>query len=352
MEIKGALQEPEVFEGFNYKDYLSQKRIFGLMYQPQIELLEKNQASSLKRFLILAKNKLRTSLNKIIAMPQSGFLEALLFGDEGNISQEWKDKLNLTGTRHIAAVSGMNITILCFLLLDFLLFLGFWRDQSFYLSVILISFYILMIGASASAVRAGIMAILFLTARHFGRASSGPRIIVLTASLMFMFNPLVLKDIGFQLSFLAIMGLVYLQPILFNLFKKIPDFFQARYNLSGTLAAQVFTLPILIYNFGQISLISPITNILILPLLPAITILGFVFSMIGIFWQGLGQFLSWPAWFMLSYLTKTIDWFSKASWANLIFDNVSPYFLLFCYFVLVLIIWRIQKNQKLKFLQY
>jgi len=368
LKIKGTLQEPEVFEvlkegkpssrpfavarEFNYKDYLSQKRIFGLMYQPQIELLEKNQASSLKRFLISAKNKLRTSLNKIMVMPQSGFLEALLFGDEGNISDEWKDKLNLTGTRHIAAVSGMNITILCFLLLDFLLFLGFWRDQSFYLSVILISFYILMIGASASAVRAGIMAILFLTARHFGRPSAGPRIIVLTAGLMFLFNPLVLKDIGFQLSFLAIMGLVYLQPILFNLFKKIPDFFQARYNLSGTLAAQAFTLPILIYNFGQTSLISPITNILILPLLPAITILGFVFSMVGIFWKGLAQFLSWPAWFMLSYLTKTIDWFSKISWSNLIFQNIGPYFLLFCYFILGLIVWRTQQNKKLKFLKY
>ncbi len=353
LKIKGILQEPQIFEGFNYKDYLAKDKIFALTYQPKIELIEKNQASSLKRFLISVKNKLKTSLNTIMPMPQSGFLEALLFGDESNISNEWKDKLNFTGTRHIAAVSGMNITILCFLLSDFLLSLSFWRNQSFYISVILISFYILMIGAPASAVRAGIMAIAFLTAQHFGRISTGSRIIVLSATIMLIFNPLLLVfDVGFQLSFLAIIGLIYLQPILLNLFKKIPDVFQLRYNLSGTLAAQIFTLPILIYNFGQISIISLLANILILPLLPAITILGFIFSMIGMVWELLGQFLSWPAWFMLSYLIKIIDWFSKISWANLIFQNVSIFFLLFCYFVLALIIWRIQESQKLKFLQY
>jgi len=353
LKIKGILQEPQIFEGFNYKDYLAKDKIFALTYQPKIELIEKNQASSLKRFLISVKNKLKTSLNTIMPMPQSGFLEALLFGDESNISNEWKNKLNFTGTRHIAAVSGMNITILCFLLSDFLLSLSFWRNQSFYISVILISFYILMIGAPASAVRAGIMAIAFLTAQHFGRISTGSRIIVLSATIMLIFNPLLLVfDVGFQLSFLAIIGLIYLQPILLNLFKKIPDVFQLRYNLSGTLAAQIFTLPILIYNFGQISIISLLANILILPLLPAITILGFIFSMIGMVWELLGQFLSWPAWFMLSYLIKIIDWFSKISWANLIFQNVSIFFLLFCYFVLALIIWRIQESQKLKFLQY
>ena len=247
----------------------------------------------------------------------------------------------------------MNITIFTFLISDFLLSLGFWKNQSFYLSVIFISFYILMIGAPASAVRAGIMAIAFLTAQYFGRISTGSRVIVLSATIMLIFNPLLLVfDIGFQLSFLAIMGIIYLQPVLLNLFKKIPNVFQLRYNFSGTLAAQIFTLPILIYNFGQISTISLLSNVLILPLLPAITILGFIFSIIGIAWELLGQFLSWPAWFMLTYLIKIIDWFSKISWANLIFQNVSPYFLLICYFILALIVWRTQQNKKLKFLKY
>jgi competence protein ComEC len=261
--------------------------------------------------------------------------------------------LNFTGTRHIAAVSGMNITIVSDLIFGFLLWLGLWRHQAFYFSTILIILYILMIGAPASAIRAGIMGLLLLTAQHFGRFSSASRSIVFAATLMLLQNPLILRyDIGFQLSFLATMGMIHLQEILSEKLKKIPDVFQLRNNLSSTLAAQIFVFPILIYNFGQISLISPLTNIFILPLIPIITILGFIFSFIGIFWQGLAQILSWPAWLGLTYILKIVDFSSKISWASLIFKNIHWIFLIISYLILGIIVWRIKENQKLKFLKY
>ena len=353
LKITGQLEEPQVFEDFSYKDYLSKEGIFGLLYYPQIELMEKNQGNALKKFLISLKNESQESLNKIMPLPQAAFMEALLFGQEGNISEIWKEKLNITGTRHIAAVSGMNITILTFLLFDFLLSLGFWRQQSLIASIILIFFYILMIGAPSSAVRAGIMACLFIMAQYFGRISTGSRAIVLAATIMLVLNPLLLlSDVGFQLSFLAIMGLIYLQPILSEFFQKIPNTFQLRYNLSGTLSAQIFTLPVLIYNFGQISLISPLTNILILPFLPLATILGFIFSALGIIFATLGQIFSLPAYFLLTYFIKTIDFFSKIPWANLRFQNVSWLFLFNFYLILGIVVWQLNKKQKLKFLQY
>jgi competence protein ComEC len=303
--------------------------------------------------LISFRQKLEESLEKILSLPQSAILEALLFGKEENISKQWKEKLNLTGTRHIAAVSGMNITIISDLIFGFLLWLGLWRRQAFYLSIILIIFYILMIGAPASAIRAGIMALLFLTAQHFGRLSSASRTIVLAATLMLWQNPLILRwDIGFQLSFLATLGMINLQSILSERLKKIPDFLQLRNNLSATLAAQIFVFPILIFNFGQISIISPLTNIFILPLIPIITILGFIFSFIGIFWQSLAQILSWPTWLGLTYILKIIDFSSKISFAFLTFENVPWIFLIISYLVLVTIVWRLQESQKLKFLKY
>ena len=352
LKITGSLQEPQLLEDFDYKDYLAKKGIFGLMYQPEMELLEKNQANPVKRVLISAKNRLKKGLNEIMPAPQSAFLEALLFGEENNISDEWKEKLNLSGTRHIAAVSGMNITILTFLVSDFLLFVGLGRSRAFYLSIVLIFFYISMVGAPASAVRAGIMACLFLTGQHIGRASSGSRAIFLTGTLMLFLDPLLLGDIGFQLSFLAVMGLVYLQPVLFNLFKSIPDSGQLRYNLSGTIAAQIFVFPILTYNFGQISFISPITNILILPLLPSATILGFISAFTSLVWQELGQFLSWPVWLMIDYLMRVVNWFSGISWSSLFLENVSWLLLPVFYSFLALIVWRLNKRPKLKFLKY
>jgi len=353
LEIRGELKEPEIFEDFNYKDYLAKDGIFSVMYFPKIKLLEKEKGNFIKKALISFKNKLEESLNKVIPRPQSAILEAFLFGEEENISDELKEKLNLTGTRHITAVSGMNLTILSVILLNFLLALGLWRRQAFYFSIVILIFYILMIGAPSSVVRAGIMVILFLIAQRFGRYSTGSRAVVFAATLMLFQNPLLLRlDVGFQLSFLGVMGLIYLQPFLLNLFKKIPNFLQLRYNLAATLAAQLFTLPVLIYNFGQISLISPFINILILPLIPLITILGFIVAFIGIFWQALAQLLSWPAWLFLTYVVKIVDFSSKISWAYLFFKNVHWIFLVISYLILAGFLFWLNRRRQPKFLNY
>jgi competence protein ComEC len=369
LKIVGKLEEPQTFEEreedksssspfaiaqeFNYKDYLLKDGILAVMGFPEIELIGENFGNPIMKSLLSLKNKLKESLNSVMSPPQSALLEALFFGDEENMPKSWKEKFNLTGTRHITAVSGMNITIISALILDCLLFLGLWRQQAFYFSIILISFYILMIGAPASAIRAGIMGILFLTAQHFGRLSTGSRAIVFAATLMLFLNPLLLKlDIGFQLSFLAILGLIYLQPIFLDFFKKIPQFFQLRYTLAATLAAQFFTFPILIYNFGQMSLMSPLVNIFIVPLLPAITILGFIFSFLGIIFQSIGQILSWPAWLLLTYILKIINFSSKIPFSFLTLKNISWIWLLISYLILGLITWRLQERQKLKFLKY
>lgn len=352
LKIVGNLQEPESFDGFDYKEYLGYKNIFGLMYLPEINLLEKNQASSVKKILFSIKNKLKSSLNKIIPVPESAFMEALLFGDESNISESWKEKLNVTGTRHIAAVSGMNITILVFILFDFLLFLGFWKDHAFYLSIFLIVFYVLMTGAGASVVRAGAMSIFYLMAEYFGRRNNGSRILIITLIIMLSFNPFLIHDIGFQLSFLALAGLIYIYPILSEFFKKFPNRFEIKNNLLGTLSAQVFTLPILIYNFGHISAISPFSNILILPLLPLITISGFIIAFIGMFFKKLALFISWPVWFLLKYITKVIDWFYQFSFASIVIDNVNPIFLFIFYTLLIMCLLKFKKEKIPRFLRF
>jgi len=369
LKIQGKLESPTTFqkggleeinstksgggEGFNYKNYLLKDGILAVMNFPKSELVAEDQGNFLMKSLISFKEKLKESLNKVMSRPQSAIFEALFFGEEENISKEWKEKLNQTATRHLTAVSGMNITIICNLILGFLLWLGFWRHQAFYLSVILIILYILMIGAPASAIRAGIMGLLLLTAQHFGRFSTSSRAIVLAATLMLFQNPLILRwDIGFQLSFLATMGMIHLQSVLEDFLKKIPNFFQLRNNLSTTLSAQIFVFPILIYNFGQISIISPIPNILILPLIPFLTIFGFIFSFIGIFWQNLAQILSWPAWLLITYILKIIGLSSKISWASLIFKNVHWIFLIISYLILGILVFWLNQRRKLRFLNY
>lgn len=356
LKISGSLSAPsEDIEGFNYRNYLKKDGIYSVMNWPNIELIGENFGNPLMEILLSFKNKFKESARQFISPPQEGILEALTFGDEGGISKEWKDKLDFTGTRHMAAVSGMNITIIAGLILNFFLLLGLWRQQAFYCSVIFLFLYILMIGAPASAVRAGVMGGLLLLAQYFGRMSQAIRAVIFAAAFMLFLNPLLLKlDVGFQLSFLAILGIIYLQPTFTKLFTKIPNpnFFPIRTTLSTTLAAQAFTLPILIYNFGYIPIVSPITNVLIAPFLATITILIFIFGLAGIIFWPLGYVLSWPTWFALTYILSIIDLFSKPLFTSFVFQDVSWTWFIVFYLALGLIVWRLEKKEKLKFLKY
>jgi len=346
LKINGKLEEPQIFEGFNYKNYLLKDGILATMNFPEIELIGKGFGNPVMKILFSFKNKFKEVVEKFIPPPQVGILEALTFGDETQISKEWKEKLNLTGTRHITAVSGMNITILCFLILSFILALDLWRQQAILLSLFLIFLYVLMIGASPSAIRAAIMGALVLFAQYFGRLSSGQRAVTLAAALMLFQNPLILKyDIGFQLSFLAILGLIYWQPIFFDLLKKIPnpEIFPVKSTLSATLSAQIFSLPILIYNFGNIPLFSPITNLLIVPFLAPLTIFIFIFGIFGMIFWLFGFILSLPTYFALTYILKLVDFFFKIPFSSLSF-KISWSWLLFSYLILGLITRRLQES--------
>ena len=171
-----------------------------------------------------------------------------------------------------------------------------------------------MIGAPASATRAGVMAVILLLAQYLGRLSQATRAVIFAASLMLFLNPLLLKsDVGFQLSFLAVLGIIYFQPVLGKWLRKVPDYkiFPVRATLSTTLSAQVFTMPVLLYNFGYVPLLSPLTNILIVPFLAPLTILVFVFGISSMILWPLGYILSWPTWLALTYVVSIINFFSR-----------------------------------------
>jgi len=230
--------------------------------------------------------------------------------------------------------------------------LGFWKSQAFYLTIILIAFFILMTGLQPSAIRAGIMGSLFLLAQHFGRLGSSSRAIVFAGTLMLGLNPFLLRlDIGFQLSFLAMMGIIYLLPIFRNWLKFI-HWENLKSILAMTFSAYLFTLPILIYNFGYVSLVALLSNVLIVPLLYSIMIFGFLFALLGIMSPPLGWILSFPVWILLTYVTKTVDWLSNIPLASLSLPNVHWIWPLISYLILGYFTFMLQKREKLKFLRY
>lgn len=199
------------------------------------------------------------------------------------------------------------------------------------------------------------MAGLLMTAQYLGRLPVAYIAITFSLFLMLFANPLLLKfDIGFQLSFLAIFGLIYLQPYFYKWLKILPNpkIFQARSTLSATLAAQIFVLPILVYNFGNIPLFSPVTNILIVPFIAPLTIFLFIFGILGMIFSSLGYLLSLPAWLFLSYIVIIVKWFSDLPLSSVTLKNVHWIWVLISYLILGFFVWQLEKKKWPKILKF
>jgi len=356
--LTGLLKIPEEFEDFNYKDYLAKKGIFFVMDWPDIKIIQKNNYSNWWQFsyaqVLKFKNRIRENINQFFPCPASSLLGAMLLGDQSAMPQSMKDKLNLTGLRHITAISGMNVSILCAILMSLLLGLGFWRNQAFWISLAVIFIFVVMIGFQPSVLRAGIMGAMFLLGQKVGRLSVSSRAIVITAAVMLIFNPMLLRwDVGFQLSFLALLGIIFLVKPIEGLIKFIPKdkFINLPTILATTFAAQIFTLPILIYNFGRLSLVSPLTNALILPVIYWIMIFGFLFGIFSAIWTGFGWLFILPCWFLISYSMKIIDIFSQP-WAAKVIENIHWLWLVAFYLILGIFIKWVRLKTSFKFLEY
>lgn len=315
LELTGKLKTPPELEGFDYRQYLAKDDIHSVIYYPEIKLMASGQGNFIKEKLFWLKNKFEDSLRQILTEPQASLLAGLLLGEKRGFSPELIDNFSRTGTTHIVALSGYNITIIAVALTGLFNFFLLRRGLAFWLAVLIILLFVVMTGASASAGRAALMGILVLLAQQSGRLYNIRQALALAGALMIYYNPRILVwDLGFQLSFGATLGLVYVAPLFQNWWGlKSPEglprksFLGWREILFATLAAQLAVLPLLVINFGQLSLIAPLANLLILFFIPATMFWGFLGGLAGILWPVLGKILVWPAWLFLTYEIKTIE---------------------------------------------
>lgn len=321
---------------FSYKNYLSRFGVFAVVYYPRVEEVADGFGNPVKHTLLAIKQKFVSTLALLLPEPQNSFLAALLVGLRRSIPQHLTDAFNITGTTHIIAISGFNISIIVWFLNKLLSRFG--RKISFLLSLIFILGFVILAGASASVVRAGIMGCLLLVALNIGRLSEITNALVLTATIMLAINPSILAfDVGFQLSFLALMGIIYLSPILepqFALGPKPVKNFLRKY-LVPTLAAQIFTFPVLLYYFDRISLIAPLSNVLVLVFVPATMLFGFLAGLAGLIWLPLAIPFAAVAWLLLTYIIKVVEWTAQVPLASVQYENFSVWLLILYYLVLI-----------------
>lgn len=304
----------------------------GYLYLP---VIGDNQLLSLKNYtsIIDVFTKIRfnfaTSLEKVLPQPEASLATALVVGTKAGFPTDLKKQFINTGTIHLVAVSGFNITIMLKLFSNWLKPLG--RHLAFILGTVVIVAFILITGGQASIVRAGIMGWLFILARYIFRMPNIKNALFVTAFLMVIQEPsILLSDIGFQLSFVAMLGLIYLSPIIdYYLPKNIPKFIRSV--LVETLSAQIAVTPLIAGHFQRISTISLLPNLLILPMITGPMVMAIVIGLCQLVVGKLIVIISIPLYFSLKYILFVISIFNGFAYKNINLNGANWIYVLIVY---------------------
>jgi competence protein ComEC len=274
-----------------------------------------NRGNTLFAFLFSVKERFEAQINRLYAEPYASFMAGLLTGSRKGIPERLLEHFNRTGLTHIIAISGYNITIVITVISGMLFWLPLkWR---FVPAVLAIAAFTLFVGASAAVVRAAVMGVLGLLALQVGRQSEVRLTIVWTVTCMLLWNPKYLwYDAGFQLSFLAVLGLTEVSPLLDRAFARIPHVLGMREALQMTIAAQLSAVPLIVLLFGRVSLIAPIANLLVAPFIPPAMLFGFLGTMLSFVWFPLGQLVAYLGWGCLKWIILAAETLSELPYAS------------------------------------
>lgn len=282
--VRGRLEAPPVFEGFDYRQYLATQGVHSTIRYPEVSVLSRDAGGGFFARLYTLRLAAQEVIGRLLPEPEAGLLTGILLGVESGIDPDLYDQFNRTGVSHTIVISGFNIAIVAGLMTAvFTRILG--PKRAFWPVAASIALYVLFVGADAAVVRAGIMGILVVWAAYLGRQSTAIISLFVAGMVMTLLNPLTMWDVGFQLSFVATLSLILFAAPMARRFEaalrpRLPG--GAAGALAGllndalfvTLAATVLTLPLLAYHFSRISIVSPLTNLLVLPVQPPIMIWG------------------------------------------------------------------------------
>ncbi len=355
VKVKGKLEKPKNFlineKEFDYISYLAKDGIKYEISFAKVSLLESGRGNWLIGVLFKTKNYFVSILNRLIKEPESALLSGLLLGEKSSLGKEWQEKFAQTGVSHIVALSGYNLTIVAEAVIYLLSFLP--RYLSLSGGALGIILFALMTGGSATVLRASIMALLVILAKVSARTYDVTRALCLAGLIMLVHNPRILVfDISFQLSFLATLALIFVSPIVddylrrFSFLNKIlkPDS-KWREIIVSTLATQIFVLPFIIYKFGLVSIVALPVNLLILPLIPLIMLLGFVTGVLGLISFYLALPTAYFSSLLLSLVLFIINFSAGLPLSAVYIRRSSVIFTLICYLYFSYLILENEKSR-------
>lgn len=335
VQAAGLLQTPPEFESFSYRDYLARRNVHSLLQNADVTVLASHQASPFWEAIFRFKEHVHTVLLSLLPEPQASLLSGILLGLESGIPTDLNDAFAATGTSHIVAISGFNLSIIA------AFFVGAVRRLTKGRGVVPIAvggvwLYTLFVGAAPAVVRAAVMATVAITARHKIRAGKihGPTSLATAALFMLLWNPYNLWDVGFQLSVLATLGLILYTKPLEDCFERVllhwltPGQTQWLMSLLSealivTLAAQITTTGLIIGVFRRLSVVTLLTNFLVLPIQSYLMFAGGAAVIVALIAPPLGRLLAWPAWGFLTWTIRCVTWTAAIPGASVELANIT-----------------------------
>lgn len=366
VRVHGRLVKPPDFDTFSYREYLARKNVHSLLYQAEIEVLSDiNAGGRIERTLYTLRAHGEQLLNRLLPEPYAALANGILLGIEAGIPDELYEQFNLTGVSHTLVISGSNISLLSALLFAMgQKLLG--QRRALWPTLLGIAGYALLVGGDAAVLRAAVMGGLFVIATAIDRRSTAIVSLAAACWLMTIANPLTLWDVGFQLSSAATAGLILFSPALTTGFTRLWARGQSNVpstneslpfthtirevayrliqdGLLVTVAANLTTLPLVIYYFGRLSIVSLLTNFAVAPVQPLIMVwgsLGILVGVIGLTW--VAWLLLLVPWLSLVWTVAVVQWTAALPGASIAMTNYTFGHLLLTYFVISLFYWRSQ----------
>jgi len=345
ISFSGNLAKPENFitdqgKEFDYINYLKKDGILYVMNYPKIQIVSSGNGFWLKSFLFSVKDKFVEKINFLTPSPENLLMNGLILGEKSAFDQVLRQAFVNTGTIHIVALSGYNVTIVAEWIMKLFSFLPV--NLGIYMGILAILLFIIMTGGSSTAIRAGVMAVLMLIARVTGRNYDVARALILAGVSMVLFNPFILVfDVSFQLSFIATVAVIFFTPKIEKYFLWVTTKFGLRDIVSVTSAAYIFVMPFILYKMGNLSLVALPANVLILPFIPFTMMLGFLSGIFSFIWYFLAVPFGWVSYFFLHYELAVVKFFSNLPFASFTIPDFPLFFtiLIYLYFVYILF-WR------------
>jgi len=305
-EAPPTFKTGEVGRTFDYPNYLAVRQIGIIIYRPKIERLEGRGGSLLIAKLFELKKAFIYRLDQVLPEPAASLLSGLVVGGKRSLGEVWQERLRYAGLIHLVVLSGYNLTIVGAAFASFFTTLRFRRSFALSGAVIAITLFSIMVGGGASVFRAAIMALIAILARLTGRLYEAGRALAVAIMVMVAINPLILVyDVGFQLSCLATLGLIYGSPLVEKWLKFIPLRFGLRSTITTTVAAQLAVLPWLLWAMGQVSPFALLANTLVVPIVPFAMLVAALIGFLGLFVFPLAYLLA-PAGFLVATYILTI----------------------------------------------